>query len=171
MHKTNSSYFSDLDESRLRLLFSLCPDWLSLHGKRRMAMGGTSCTFYQAIAPFQAYEVRSQVLCWDKKWLYISSDFLKFGSSRQLANVGSLENELRETSRSRSRIIASAITKYCFKLNCFTVAPDIALKEKMLLATESSNALERRNAEGMRFARSVTTLGELRDRLDIVIVG
>lgn len=166
MHKTNSSYFSDLDESRLRLLFSLCPDWLSLHGKRRMAMGGTSCTFYQAIAPFQAYEVRSQVLCWDQKWLYISSDFLKFGSRRRLTYIGSLESELGETSRSRSRIIASAITKYCFKLNRVTVSPDVALKENMMLAAESGNTLERINAEGMRYARSFSTLGELRDRHD-----
>ncbi|KAF7554436.1 hypothetical protein G7Z17_g2908 [Cylindrodendrum hubeiense] len=65
-HKTNSSYFSDLDESRIRILSRLFPDCFAFGGKHlSVFMGGTSCTFFKAIAPFQKYEVRSQVLSWD----------------------------------------------------------------------------------------------------------
>jgi hypothetical protein len=56
-------------------------------------------------------------------------------------------------------------------LNRVIVAPDIALEEKIPLVAEGAEKLERRNAEGMDFARSFTTLDELRDRPDLVIVG
>lgn len=75
-HNTSSSYSSDLEESRICVLARLFPDCFAFADKHLgVFMGGTPCTFFEVVAPFQKYEVLSQVLSGDGKWVSIASYF------------------------------------------------------------------------------------------------
>ncbi|KAI9845637.1 MAG: hypothetical protein M1837_004611 [Sclerophora amabilis] len=89
IHKSNSSYFSDLDISRLHLMACLGKRGIEKIGKERkgtgkgkfgIVLGGVSCTFRREIKPYQSYEIWSRVLSWDRKWLYIVSHFVRKGA-------------------------------------------------------------------------------------------
>ncbi|KAH6871616.1 hypothetical protein B0T10DRAFT_533462 [Thelonectria olida] len=162
-HKTNSSYFSDLDESRLCLLARVFPECFSFTGNNiRPAMGGTACTFFKAIAPFEKYEVTSQILSWDDKWLYIASYFLVAGGSHRLARAARLDPKAVDDA-TRKVVIATAITKYCFKLGRLTLEPEQLLQKKKLLIRDSEVEWTRKKAEGAHIAASMDALGALRD--------
>ncbi|KAI9865118.1 MAG: hypothetical protein M1813_002438 [Trichoglossum hirsutum] len=51
-------------------------------GKLLIALGAVSCVFRREIAPYEEYEIWSRVLCWDQKWLYIVSHFVRKGAVR-----------------------------------------------------------------------------------------
>ncbi|CZR53356.1 uncharacterized protein PAC_03234 [Phialocephala subalpina] len=98
LHKSNSTYFSDLDVSRHHLVACLFREGLAhllenddaildLEGKpatghRFMMVGSVSCSFKREIKPYVGYEVWSRVLCWDRKWIYVVSHFVKKGTAK-----------------------------------------------------------------------------------------
>ncbi len=43
-------------------------------------LGGVSCNFKREIKPYQRFEVWSRILCWDRKWLYTISHFVRKGA-------------------------------------------------------------------------------------------
>ncbi|KID60190.1 uncharacterized protein G6M90_00g051930 [Metarhizium brunneum] len=168
LHKTNSSYFSDLDESRLRVLARVFPDCLQLGGaKVNLALGGVACTFFKAISPLQKYELQSQILSWDEKWLYMASYFLVSGGSRRLsaARDGPNQDEKALEEVARSVVIAAVVSKYCFKEGRKTVSPETMLRRRKILSPESEDELSRKNMEGMRIALSLNQMGALRAAL------
>ncbi|TKA73815.1 hypothetical protein B0A49_02081 [Cryomyces minteri] len=102
LHKSNSTYFSDLDISRAQLVSCLIKRGLErlnkgdtsglegaasqvpkAQGKGKagesyiVALGGVSCAFKREIKPFQRYEIWTRVLCWDRKWLYLVSHIVR----------------------------------------------------------------------------------------------
>ncbi|MCJ1264896.1 hypothetical protein MMC22_004771 [Lobaria immixta] len=98
-HKSNSTFFADLDVTRIHLLARLFgkgitklrktphmvsgPDGVPAKGGKLMViLGGTHCSFRREIKPFQAYEMWSRVLAWDQKWIYIVTHFVKPGSAK-----------------------------------------------------------------------------------------
>lgn len=98
-HKSNSTFFADLDVTRIHLLARLfgrgitklrkTPHTISgldgvpaKGGKLMVILGGTHCSFRREIKPFQAYEMWSRVLTWDQKWIYIVTHFVKPGSAK-----------------------------------------------------------------------------------------
>jgi hypothetical protein len=91
-HKSNSTFYSDLDVSRLDLLCILFKDvMLSANAKTRTErgfkrvspfLGGVSCTFRKEIKPYQKYEIWSRVISWDNKWIYVASHFVVPGKVR-----------------------------------------------------------------------------------------
>jgi acyl-CoA thioesterase FadM len=121
IHKSNSTYFSDLDESRMGLCTRiLIPGIWSkdrslekqgIKGKIGVYLGAVHCTFHREIKPYQSFEVRSRVLGWDRKWLVIVSFFV-------LPAKGKKEEVL----------LASALSKYVIKKGRFTVSPDHCLR-------------------------------------------
>ncbi|KAF8857780.1 hypothetical protein BDZ45DRAFT_592274 [Acephala macrosclerotiorum] len=98
LHKSNSTYFTDLDVSRHHLIACLFREGLAhlvetdeavldLEGKpakghRFMMVGSVSCSFKREIKPYVGYEVWSRVLCWDRKWIYVVSHFVKKGTAK-----------------------------------------------------------------------------------------
>ncbi|KAL4945565.1 hypothetical protein BDV06DRAFT_184521 [Aspergillus oleicola] len=148
VHKTNSSYFKDLDESRLRLLATLFPEIFTIFSRPpfRPALAGTACTFFRPIATLQSYEVSSKILGWDEKWVFISSVFLTKGKSK--------------------KVIAVAITKYCFKRGRETVQPEGVFRKRGLLEVDEKSIREM-NERGLEIARGLdglTTLKELEEK-------
>ncbi|KAK1144819.1 hypothetical protein N8T08_004831 [Aspergillus melleus] len=82
IHKSNSTYFTDLDISRGNLSLLLFSQGLSFrpsHHHAVMILSGVQCVFRREIKPYQGYEVWSRVMSWDEKWVYIVSHFVERG--------------------------------------------------------------------------------------------
>ncbi|SCU92270.1 LAMI_0E09560g1_1 [Lachancea mirantina] len=116
MHKSNSTYFEEMDISRGDLMTTIFQK-LFLTSKRwpYVPVANVFTNFLKEIKPFQRYEVRSCILCWDEKWIYVLSRFL-INNGSQLASLG--------------------ITKYVLKDGRKTIAPKDALEICGLLNDE-----------------------------------
>jgi len=157
LHKSNSTYFSDLDVSRSHLAsIILQPGVGKLHqnkttklvldpngnpalGKWGIMLGSVMCSFKREIGMFEGFEMWSRLLCWDRKWLYIVTHFVKKGTVKPSAYIltdgswfgkkgykkvnGKGNAELDEKS-----ICASAISKYVLKLGRLTIHPEVHLE-------------------------------------------
>lgn len=102
------------------------------------------CSFKREIGMYQSYEMWSRILCWDRKWIYIVTHFVKKGTVKPKAYIltdggwfskgykevkgGSGDAEIDEKA-----IFASAISKYVMKLGRLTIHPEVALASSGLL--------------------------------------
>jgi hypothetical protein len=89
LHKTNSSYFSDVDIARSHLvctLFSKAIEKMrggtaAYTGSKKplfgLALGAVSCSFKRELRPYEKYEMWSKIIAWDEKWIYIVTHFVK----------------------------------------------------------------------------------------------
>lgn len=97
-HKSNSTYFSDLDVSRSNIMCCLLRDGIKklnitpqvvigpggvpAKGRWGIMLGAVHCSFKQEIAPYEPYEMWSRILCWDRKWIYVVTHFVMKGAVR-----------------------------------------------------------------------------------------
>lgn len=143
IHKSNSTYFSDLDVSRSHLVTHLfargCREIANnaktklvvdpsdptrpAKGKFGVMLGAVHCSFKRELQPFQGYDMWSRVLSWDRKWMYIVTHFVQKG-----AGTGEGKQEDWE-----KKIFATAISKYVFKVGRLTVHPAILIEASGLL--------------------------------------
>jgi hypothetical protein len=104
-HKSNSTYFSDLDITRSHLVCALLQPGIEKlqHNKREklvldkngkpvlgkwsIMLGGVMATFKREIGMYQGFEMWSRVLCWDRKWIYIVTHFVKKGTVKPSAYI------------------------------------------------------------------------------------
>lgn len=163
LHKSNATYFTDLDIARTQCVTFLLRDGLnaiSANAKTKAAvtpdgtvakggmgigLGGVFCSFKKEVGPFQGYETWTRILAWDRKWLYIVTYFVVKGKVRPTAwDSGSKSwfGPLRtrraaaaegETQDFQKYVIATAISKYVFKVGRFTVNPSILMEHSGLL--------------------------------------
>lgn len=151
LHKSNSSYFSDLDVTRTHLLTCLFGRGMKTGGKNArvlIILGATHCSFKREIKPYQPYEMWSRVLCWDQKWLYVVTHFVRLGAVKPagytLARGGWWFWRTKQSSSASSRpaekdvipekaILAVAISKYVFKQGRRTLPPETFLADCALL--------------------------------------
>ncbi|RDW58712.1 hypothetical protein BP6252_13188 [Coleophoma cylindrospora] len=168
LHKSNSTYFTDLDVNHTHLLSNLFKELLSpspkegtrgIEGKLlTVALGGVACTFTKDIKPYEKYEVWTRVLCWDEKWLYVVSHFVKHGAVRPAQdsfNRGGI-GDVRADERKRRGgvpcdfslgseqdlkkiVFASSMAKYVFKRGRITVPPRSAMESIGLLPRPPSS--------------------------------
>lgn len=112
LHKSNSTYFSDLDIARSDLLLHIFKDFF-LHYRYRkgswpfVPLGSVMTIFKREIAAYRPYRIRSRVLGWDQKWLFVLSRFEFLDKNNTLAAV--------------------ALSKYVFKHKRRTIPPEEAL--------------------------------------------
>jgi hypothetical protein len=145
-HKSNSTYFSDLDISRLVLMtrvyfggFSVISRELASEGhtgRMSFTLGSVYCSFRRPLRPYDSYAVSSKVLAWDRKWLYIISWFEPKG---------------------RSGVIATAVSKYVCKKGRFTVPPERLLRASGLLPSKGHFArsdVNKKSGERTKGART-----------------
>lgn len=109
-------------------------------------LGGVHCSFKREIKPYQSYEMWTRLLCWDRKWIYVVTHFVKKGTVRPKAYVlsdGSWfggksytfkgdEDSVEGAAAAvddidEKAIFASAISKYVIKLGRLTIHPEITL--------------------------------------------
>lgn len=122
LHKSNSTFFTDLDVSRTALATKLLQPGMregaaklekeGYKGRVNAILGSVHCSYHKEIYPYEKYEIRSRVLGWDKKWLLIGSWFIRPGKKAS-------EDE---------QILASALSKYVIKKGRYTVTPEAALQ-------------------------------------------
>lgn len=92
LHLTNSRYLSMMDLGRI--------DWLARSGylphifreRWQPLVGACTIRFRRPISPFQALELRTRLVCWDDKWLYLEQRFFARG---ELAAVAFIKGLLR----------------------------------------------------------------------------
>ncbi|MCJ1358897.1 MAG: hypothetical protein MMC33_008897 [Icmadophila ericetorum] len=152
LHKSNSTYFSDLDLSRSHLVSRFVKPGIGLFGIRERGLeeapyeipknGGVfnvilaavCCSFKREILPYRSFEVWTRVLAWDRKWLYVVSHFVEKGKVRtewldeQWWWMKPLRGKRRSVTEGKGagkepKIFASALSKYVFKQGRITIAP------------------------------------------------
>ncbi|KAI9445859.1 hypothetical protein BJY52DRAFT_1127893 [Lactarius psammicola] len=73
-HLSNSSYPKLLDLARTNSVLYIFPSFVLAGGG--IALAGTHFQFLREIPMFARYEVRSQIVGWDHKWLYVVHRFV-----------------------------------------------------------------------------------------------
>lgn len=93
-HKSNSTYFSDIDIARVHLLTTLFSKAIEdvrgsttmngLSGKARsgftLPLGAVCCSFRRELKPYETYDMWTRILSWDEKWFYLVTHFVKKGA-------------------------------------------------------------------------------------------
>ncbi|KYK60508.1 capsule polysaccharide biosynthesis protein [Drechmeria coniospora] len=158
LHKSNSTYFTDLDVSRSHLVSYLCRPGLrklahnrqthlirdpktgeTIRGSFGVMLGAVSCSFKSEINAYAGYELWTRLLSWDRKWIYIVTHFVPKGAARPTEWIDPRFGNVRtrpagdSATRPEPKIHATAISKYVFKLGRYTVHPAIVLAESGLL--------------------------------------
>lgn len=142
IHKSNSTYFTDLDISRGNLSLLLFSQRLSFQPTSTtavMILSGVQCVFRREIKPYQPYEVWSRVLSWDEKWIYILSHFVERGAVRHKKYLLQPKKHKDRCSGNKSqsnqahKVFASAVSRYVFKQGRKTFPPEKMLIECGLL--------------------------------------
>ncbi|RDW58050.1 hypothetical protein BP6252_13461 [Coleophoma cylindrospora] len=166
LHKSNSTYFADLDVSRSHLvccLFQPGIDALQHNPARKLVtdaagkpvkgrwgimLGAVHCSFKREIKPYEPYEMWSRMLCYDRKWIYIVTHFVKAGTVRPSSYIlgdGSWfggKNALKRGAKvagdadaelDQKAIFASALSKYVVKLGRLTIHPEVMMEASGML--------------------------------------
>ncbi|KAH9907030.1 capsule polysaccharide biosynthesis protein [Xylariomycetidae sp. FL2044] len=141
VHKSNSTYFADLDVSRSHLVSHLFARGChalghnattklvmdpsdpsrTAKGKFSVMLGAVHCSFKKELAPYQRYEMWSKMLGWDRKWLYVVTHFVEKGAAKS------------QQADWQKKIHATAVSKYVFKMGRLTVHPAIVIEASGLL--------------------------------------
>ncbi|KAK8102491.1 hypothetical protein PG984_015637 [Apiospora sp. TS-2023a] len=156
LHKSNSTYFADLDVSRSHLASHLLargcrllvdnehtklvmdpsnPDKVA-KGRFGVMLGGVACNFKREIKPFAGYEMWTRVLSWDRKWLYMVTHFVEKGAVRPAswaAEDFGLTDDKHDPQDWEKKVYASAVSKYVFKIGRLTVHPAVIIGASGLL--------------------------------------
>jgi hypothetical protein len=178
LHKSNATYFSDLDVSRSHVVTRLLQPGMAAvgnNGKTKLVrtktggqvngpfgigLGAVACSFKKEVGIFQKYEMWTRILAWDRKWLYLVTHFVVpgkvkppkwddgprwgYGPTRKnkAAKGAVVPSGAALPPEFEKFIIATAISKYVFKLGRFTIHPSIMI--------EASGLLPPRDGEGWR---------------------
>ncbi|CAG7920215.1 unnamed protein product [Penicillium olsonii] len=151
LHKSNSTYFTDLDASRSHLLSYLCHYGITIvdqeltaegkHGMMAAIIGSVTTSFKKEIKIFQQYEVWSRILTWDRKWLYIVTHFVRKGTVKQDIHTETgkfprtcAPHKVNSKDNSAQPVVfATSVSKYVFKKGRLTVPPERLLRTSGLL--------------------------------------
>jgi len=155
MHKSNSTYFTDLDISRIKLVGRImAPAWPldrmhveykgrdgemkreRVKGRPALALGATCTSFKREMKVLARYDVESRILGWDSRWLYIGSWFVS-----------------RKGGKGKKQLFASSLSKYIVKKGRITVRPEQFLTESGWIpprpeSTGNSKSLDSLQANG-----------------------
>lgn len=151
-HKSNSTYFSDLDVARAHCVAHIFRRGIDKvirelkldKGRFAIGLGGVHCSFKKEIKPYERYEIWTRVLSWDRKWVYVVSHLVKAGTVKpkgytlqpwkKISRGAGGEKGDRKTNapaisnaetpaQPHPAIFASSIAKYVFKKGRLTISP------------------------------------------------
>ncbi|KAJ3456084.1 hypothetical protein FSOLCH5_010859 [Fusarium solani] len=150
LHKSNSTYFTDMDMSRgnfCLVLFSKLFNPIPGPNHFTMVLGGTTCTWRKEIKPYAPYELWTRILSWDEKWLYVVTHFVKPGVfhpdeyvMQPKKKTNSKKN--KEDVELLKAVYASSVARYVFKSNRRTIPPEQALRDAGLLPEDEAGLAE-----------------------------
>jgi hypothetical protein len=155
LHKSNSTYFSDMDISRTHLFTAIIRNGIKknsrLYGAKKsqlngaigatdgtrgghiIALGGIACNFKREILPYKKYEMWTRLLCWDRKWFYLVTHLVKPGVGKPESWTLQPWKKTRKPRKDVSEeellkaVYATGIAKYVIKRGRITVPPEQAL--------------------------------------------
>lgn len=137
IHKSNSSYSSDLDIARTHLFAHLIKKSLAKHHRAGkplyVALAGVNILFRKEIKPFEKYQIDTRVLAWDEKWFWVVSHFVEVDGAKSKRKTGSNGSAVASSPLGDRKIFASCLSKYVFKSGRITVRPEVVLRESGLL--------------------------------------
>lgn len=90
MHMNSGRYLSAIDLGRVNILARAGVLRRVLARGWRPIAGATMIRFRRSLLPFEKFEVRSRVLCWDDKWFYFEHRVERHGELYALAHVRGL---------------------------------------------------------------------------------
>lgn len=128
LHKSNATYFLDLDASRTqhvtRIVSSAFPglsNYLRRHegysGTLGFLLGSVHTSFRKEIRPYEAYEVWTRIVSWDRKWIVLGSWFVRRRKVKGKRTGDELE------------VAACALSKYVVKIGRRTVEVERCFRE------------------------------------------
>ncbi|KAK1754457.1 hypothetical protein QBC47DRAFT_414421 [Echria macrotheca] len=165
MHKSNSTYLSDLDMARGAHFFCLFREGLKRYadqGRRVFpALGGITCTFKREIRPFEKVDIWTRVLTWDDKWIYLVSHFVRAGlarPSRYSDQPWRAEEAPDEKKEQKFVPFATCISKYVIKRAGKTVPPEEFLSACGLLPEGEEEQIQERRKKGLELAGHVAAV-------------
>ncbi|WPH04139.1 4HBT like protein [Acrodontium crateriforme] len=159
IHKSNSTYFADLDVARAHYVGclvrtglarlnrgdeeGLSTDTKKTPGKYFVALGAVSCFFQRQIEPLQSFEVYTRILTWDRKWIYIISHIVRKGAIKPDSYVLQPWKKSKKSKKSNAgkdepeedltkHIFATSVARYVFKKGRLTINPEIVLERSRL---------------------------------------
>lgn len=152
LHKSNSTYFSDLDVARSDLLAALRAEAIrgGLYREYKngvmVLLAGTSCTFKREIKPGVAFDMQSRILAWDRKWLYVVTHFVE----RKKGNEAKIFRpwEKPEEAPKSPVVYATAISKCVVKAGRLTVPPEKFLGAAGVLPRPGAGVEDKSGAGG-----------------------
>lgn len=152
LHKSNSTYFADMDISRTHLFTAIIRNAIRKNSRAKksqlsnaagatdgsrgshiIALGGICCNFKREIKPYKNFEMWTRLLCWDRKWFYLVTHLVKPGVGKPkewtLQPWKKTSAPAREVSEEEllKSVYATAIAKYVIKNGRITVPPEQAL--------------------------------------------
>ncbi|KAJ3541737.1 hypothetical protein NM208_g2597 [Fusarium decemcellulare] len=156
MHKSNGTFFTDLDVSRAHLMHLLAPAMRGLwnNAKTKMVMnpskpnepakgcvkvivGAVQTSFKRELRAYQRYGIWTRILSWDRKWLYIVSYFVEKGAvkprSWDIDGSWPTRSAISKPEDWEKKVLAISMTKLVFKIGRLTIHPAIVLGESGLL--------------------------------------
>ena len=155
LHKSNSTYFADLDVARAHTLGCIIRTGLSrlnggdeeglssatkeAKGRYSAALGAVSCFFQRQIEPLQSFEIYTRVLSWDRKWIYLVSHVVKKGAIKPDSYVlqpwkkGKRRPSEQADEDLTKHIFATSVARYVFKKGRLTINPEVVLERSRLL--------------------------------------
>ncbi|CAR27394.1 hypothetical protein ZYGR_0I06680 [Zygosaccharomyces rouxii] len=122
LHKSNSTYFEELDFNRTALMTRIFQKLGLEKGLPYIPVANVFTNFLKEIKPFEKYQITSVILCWDQKWIYIMS---------------------RYTKKNGKVLCSLSLTKYVLKEGRKTVPPRVALEYCGLYNEEAAEISER----------------------------
>ncbi|KAF9873684.1 major facilitator superfamily transporter [Colletotrichum karsti] len=144
LHKSNSTYFSDLDVARTDLLAAIRSEAIrgGLYKEYKngvmVLLAGTSCTFKKEIKPGVAFDMHSRILTWDRKWIYVVTHFAERQKGAESFSYQPWRKDEKGSPSSRSPVVyATAISKCVVKAGRLTVPPEKFFRAAGVLAPES----------------------------------
>lgn len=156
MHKSNSTYLSDIDISRTNaacLLFDGQVATSPWSPNPRLMLGGVQILWRKEIKPYTDYEVWTRLLSWGDKWMYTVTHFVQKGAfkpalylqdeklsveeaSKLFHASSDKAKEMRETHA--KKIYASAISRVVLKDGRKTISPAELFSRSGLLPTDAA---------------------------------
>ncbi len=75
LHMNNGRYVTLMDLGRMDLLARTGLVREIFRRKWKPVVGGIHVSFRRSLKPFRAFELHTQVMAWDEKWLYFNQEF------------------------------------------------------------------------------------------------
>jgi hypothetical protein len=100
------------------------------------------------------YRMVSRLLCWDRKWLYMATQFRSVGGDEKTED---------------GIIFATALARYVVKAGRVTVPPEKLLDAAELLGAEGTSArkeAQQRSERALRYVQGFAAIDELRGEFD-----